>query len=149
MAAFERINFGIPSLDSLLDNIRFGDNVVIQVSDLKDYMMLVRIFVQNCLREGKKVNYIRFASHEEILTDKDTTNTYILDPNHGFENFTMQTRKIIENQGLDAIYVFDCLSDLQTIWSTDLMMGNFFCVTCPYLFELDTVAFFPILRGHH
>ena len=43
MAAFERINFGIPSLDSLLDNIRFGDNVVIQVSDLKDYMMLVRI----------------------------------------------------------------------------------------------------------
>jgi len=29
------------------------------------------------------------------------------------------------------------------------MMGNFFCVTCPYLFELDTVALFPVLRGHH
>jgi len=45
--------------------------------------------------------------------------------------------------------VFDSLSDLQVAWSTDLMMGNFFCVTCPYLFELDTVALFPVLRGHH
>lgn len=29
------------------------------------------------------------------------------------------------------------------------MMGNFFRVTCPYLFELDTVAYFPLIRGRH
>lgn len=29
------------------------------------------------------------------------------------------------------------------------MMGNFFRVTCPYLFDLDTVAYFPLLRGRH
>ena len=29
------------------------------------------------------------------------------------------------------------------------MMGNFFKVTCPFLFILDTVAFFPIIRGKH
>nr|MCR5690622.1 PEP/pyruvate-binding domain-containing protein [Eubacterium sp.] len=29
------------------------------------------------------------------------------------------------------------------------MMGNFFRVTCPFLFLLDTVAFFPIIRGKH
>jgi hypothetical protein len=29
------------------------------------------------------------------------------------------------------------------------MMGNFFRVTCPYLFELDTVAYFAILRNRH
>ena len=28
-------------------------------------------------------------------------------------------------------------------------MGNFFRVTCPFLFILDTVAFFPIIRGKH
>ena len=28
-------------------------------------------------------------------------------------------------------------------------MGNFFRVTCPFLFTLDTVAFFPIIRGKH
>lgn len=45
--------------------------------------------------------------------------------------------------------MFDCLSDLQAAWATDLMMGNFFRVTCPFLFILDTVAFFPIIRGKH
>ena len=29
------------------------------------------------------------------------------------------------------------------------MMGNFFKVTCPFLFQLDTVAYFPIIRGRH
>jgi hypothetical protein len=29
------------------------------------------------------------------------------------------------------------------------MVGNFFMVTCPYLFELDTIAYFAILRNHH
>jgi hypothetical protein len=31
----------------------------------------------------------------------------------------------------------------------DLMTGNFFMVTCPYLFELDTITYFSILRNHH
>lgn len=29
------------------------------------------------------------------------------------------------------------------------MMGNFFKVTCPFLFQFDTVAFFPLIRGKH
>jgi len=42
--------------------------------------------------------------------------------------------------------VFDCLSDLLSSWATDLMIGNFFNIICPYLFELDTIAYFSILR---
>jgi hypothetical protein len=29
------------------------------------------------------------------------------------------------------------------------MIGNFFAVTCPYLFELDTVAYFCLILGIH
>ena len=29
------------------------------------------------------------------------------------------------------------------------MMGDFFHLTCPYLFILDTVAYFPLIRGRH
>ena len=29
------------------------------------------------------------------------------------------------------------------------MMGNFFRVTCPYLFKLNTAAYFPVIRGRH
>lgn len=70
-------------------------------------------------------------------------------PDEGFETFTVQIHDEITRQGKDAFYVFDCLSELQSVWYTDLMMGNFFRVTCPYLFELDTVAYFPLLRGRH
>ena len=67
----------------------------------------------------------------------------------GFEAFTIAIHEEITRQGRDAFYVFDCLSELQSVWYTDLMMGNFFRVTCPYLFELDTVAYFPLIRGRH
>jgi hypothetical protein len=39
----------------------------------------------------------------------------------------------------EVFYVFDCLSEFQTIWATDMMMSNFFRVTCPFLFEMDFV----------
>ncbi|MDP2911637.1 MAG: PEP/pyruvate-binding domain-containing protein, partial [Candidatus Omnitrophota bacterium] len=48
-----------------------------------------------------------------------------------------------------AYYVFDCLSELLSAWATDLMIGNFFMVTCPYLYELKTVTYFSILRNNH
>ena len=37
MAAFERISSGIPMMDQALDNIRLGDNVVWQVSELDQF----------------------------------------------------------------------------------------------------------------
>ena len=68
---------------------------------------------------------------------------------HRFETFTVEIHNEIEKAGKDAFYIFDVLSELQAAWATDLMMGNFFRVTCPFLFILDTVAFFPIIRGKH
>jgi len=29
------------------------------------------------------------------------------------------------------------------------MLGNFFMLTCPYLYQLETVAYFGLLRRHH
>ena len=40
MAAFERIQSGIPVMDAALDNIRLGDNVVWQVSSLDNRFIL-------------------------------------------------------------------------------------------------------------
>ena len=37
MAAFERIESGIPEMDKALDNIRLGDNVVWRVDNLSWY----------------------------------------------------------------------------------------------------------------
>ncbi|MBU9889780.1 MAG: PEP/pyruvate-binding domain-containing protein, partial [Candidatus Omnitrophica bacterium] len=56
---------------------------------------------------------------------------------------------IARQEGEGVFYVFDCLSELLSAWSNDLMIGNFFKITCPYLFELNTIAFFALLRNRH
>jgi len=56
---------------------------------------------------------------------------------------------IIAREGIGAYYVFDCLSDLLSAWATDLMIGNFFRITCPYLFQLDTIAYSGLIRSRH
>ena len=46
-------------------------------------------------------------------------------------------------------YVFDCLSELAADWYSDQMLGNFFMLTCPYLYDLETVAYFALFRNSH
>ncbi len=149
MAAFEKIKSGITSMDLVLDHIRLGDNVVIQVTSLADFGRIVEPFVTRAIEDGRNMIYIRFSNHEPFFLPRNGLKIYELDASEGFESFTVALHEIITKEGLEAFYVFDSLSELQVRWSTDLMMGNFFCVTCPYLFELDTVAFFPVMRGHH
>ena len=72
-----------------------------------------------------------------------------LHPEVGFETFTARIHKVIEEAGRGTFYVFDCLSDLAADWYSDLMLGNFFMVTCPYLYDLDTVTYFALLRDGH
>lgn len=172
MAAFDRIKSGILELDETLDNIRLGDNVVWQVSNLDEFIYFVDPFIEQAKKDGRNLIYMRFANHEPLIDmsiedindlnhkfenkgedfamiERDGIKIYKVNPYDQFESFTLEVHNIIDKEGYDAFYVFDCLSDLQAVWSTDLMMGNFFRVTCPFLFSLDTVAYFPILRGRH
>lgn len=149
MAAFERVLSGIPELDHVLDNVRFGDNLVWQVSELEEFQLFLQPYVNQAVKDKRNVIYIRFASHAPLLEPQTGVKIMPVELSHRFENFTIEIHNIIEQEGREAFYVFDCLSELQTAWSTDLMMGNFFQVTCPFLFELNTVAFFPLIRGKH
>lgn len=150
MAAFDRIESGIPEMDIAFDNIRLGDNVVWRVNNLEEFKMFVDPYVEQAIRDKRHLLYIRFASHPPLVDEsRPEIEVVHVELSHRFETFTVEIHNIIEHAGRDAFYVFDCLSELQTAWSTDLMMGNFFQVTCPYLFILDTVAFFPLIRGKH
>lgn len=149
MAAFDRVCSGIPQMDEQFDNIRMGDNVVWRVDQLDDFMLFAGPYVQQAIQDGRNLIYIRFASHKPLFEPQEGLKIVTVELSHRFETFTVDIHEIIEKEGRDAFFVFDCLSELQTAWATDLMMGNFFQVTCPYLFQLDTVAFFPLIRGKH
>ena len=149
MAAFDRVLSGIPEMDTAFDNIRLGDNVVWRVSDLEQFKLFMVPYVEQAIKDKRNIIYFRFASHEPLLEERPEIKVVNIPLSHRFETFTVDIHYVIEKEGFDAFYVFDCLSELQAAWATDLMMGNFFKVTCPFLFILDTVAFFPIIRGKH
>lgn len=150
MAAFDKVYSGLPGFDEAVQHIRMGDNVVWQLSSLDEYRFLVKPFVEMSLREGRNLTYIRFAGHAPVVDESlPGLKVEYLDADVGFERFTVNVHNIIRREGCGAFYVFDSLSELQNVWASDLMMGNFFRVTCPYLFELDTVAYFGVIRNRH
>lgn len=149
MDLFTYVSTGLKELDEIIHGLHIGDNVVWQVDSIKDYKYFVLAFVKNALAHNKKVVYIRFADHEPLLDPQANLTIYPLDAYSGFEPFAYRIHTIIKEEGEGVFYIFDCLSSLLSAWATDLMIGNFFIVTCPYLFELNTVAYFSILRNSH
>ena len=147
--AFERIPSGYPGVDEVFDYIRMGDNVVWQVSDLEEYRLFAEAFARQALEDGRNLIYMHYARHESLFSPKPGLKVFEFDPMQGFEPFTVEIYNRITEEGKDAFYIFDCLSELQVAWHTDQMMGNFFRVTCPYLYELNPVAYFPLIRGRH
>ncbi|KQC07721.1 MAG: hypothetical protein APR62_06095 [Smithella sp. SDB] len=149
MTPYTRVSTGIKGLDEILSYLQMGDNVVLQVDDIEDYKKFVDPYVKTALAENRRLVYMRFANHAPVLEDSKKIKVYKLNANKGFESFSTQVHNIVRDEGRDVFYVFDCLSDLLIAWATDLMIGNFFVITCPYLFELNTVAYFAILRSRH
>jgi hypothetical protein len=143
------VTTGYAGLDNILDGLRIGDNVVWKVDSIEDYRYFIGPFVDHALKEGKRVIYIRFGDHEPLIGASPHIILYRLDPRRGFESFAARIHAILTEEGQNAFYVFDCLSDLLSAWATDYMVGNFFRVTCPYLYELDTVAYFALFRDRH
>ncbi len=141
-----RVSTGSNGLDEVIDSLRMGDNVVLKVDNILHYKEFVTPFVARSLAEQRRVVYMRFAEHEPLITD-ETVVTYSINAGDGFESFSTEVHRIIADEGSGVFYVFDCLSDLLYTWATDLMIGNFFVITCPYLFELNTIAYFAIYRN--
>jgi len=140
---------GIAALDEVIEGLRLGDNVVWQVDRPDNYPKVARPFVKQALREGRAVVYVRFSLDESILPPGSGLISEAVDPRPGFDSFSAQVNRIIEERGPGTFYVFDNLSFLVEEWATDELLANFFQVTCPYLHEIDTVAYFAMTRGQH
>ncbi|MEW6441456.1 MAG: PEP/pyruvate-binding domain-containing protein [bacterium] len=143
------VTSGIPSLDELLGGLRLGDNVVWQVEKLEPYAVFAGALAAGALERGIRVLYFRFASHPPVLRPLSGLQTVSIAPERGFDAFSRGVHREIEKAGKGAFHVFDNLSALVGDWATDALLANFFQVTCPYLHELETVAYFALTRGRH
>lgn len=133
MVAFERIKSGIPQLDETLDNIRLGDNVVWQVSNLDEFLYFVEPFVKQAQEDNKNLIYINFGQHEPLIDmtaddflkleveknnsetdfamiERDGIKIYHVDPNKQFEPFTLEFITSLQKRvGMLFMYLTVCL----------------------------------------
>jgi len=66
-----------------------------------------------------------FALHGELLPSSKQIKRYELNAPAGFEFFgTRVNDGIITQEGEGAYYVFDCPSELLSVWATDIRIGN-------------------------
>ena len=155
METERRISTGIDGLDEAIDYLRPGDTVVWQCEHISDYMYVATRFVTNIARQGKRIAYIRFGDHEEIMDTAAlceggaNAQEYRLDPRVGFETFAVQVHRIIDKEPIGTFFVFDCLSDLQKYWFSDLMISNFFLLISPFLIRRQAIAYQPIDYEKH
>ncbi|MGQ9663318.1 MAG: PEP/pyruvate-binding domain-containing protein [Kiritimatiellia bacterium] len=139
---------GIEDLDRLLRGLMSGDNVVWQVDSVEDYVPFVVPYCRAAQANRQKVIYFRFADHPPLVSSEEAT-LHAFDPHEGFEPFLARIHQVIDGAGRGTLYVFDCLSDLAPDWCSDRMLGNFFLLTCPYLYDRGAIAYFSILRQRH
>ncbi len=144
-----KVTTGLAGLDRVFHGVMPGDNIVWQVESIEDYKALVIPYAETARKDGRRLIYFRFAAHEQLLPHDFGAEIHDVDPNLGFESFVRKVHAVIEEAGEYAFYVFDCLSDLANVWSADQMLGNFFVLTCPRLYVLQTVTYFAVYRNYH
>jgi len=152
MATFpsDALSTGLPRLDGILKGLMPGDNVVWLVDDIEEYVEFVRPFCRYARERGYQLVYFRFANHPPLLgPDSCVSEIVELDPQNGFEAFVTDMHRVIQKHGRQGYYVFDRLSHLAADWYSDQMLGNFFQLTCPYVYDHEGIAYFALRKGYH
>ena len=103
MAAFERVNSGIPQMDEALDNIRLGDNVVFRVSNLEEFKLFLNPYIEQAKLDKRNIIYFRFASHETLVEECPEVKRVDIPLSHRFETFTVDIHNVIADEGLVGI----------------------------------------------
>ena len=149
------ISTGIKGLDKALDNLRAGDTVTWQIENIGDYMFVATQFVVDEALTGRPMIYLRFGDHDELLPTEvlqkrgANVQTVRLDPSVGFETFAVQVHRVISSAPEDSFFLFDCLSDLQRYWFSDLMVCNFFCLTSEFISSRGALCYVALQYERH
>jgi hypothetical protein len=144
-----RLSTGLPDLDGVFRGIMPGDNIVWQIDSVGDYQQFVTPYVEHAKENRQRLVYFRFADHEPLVEEADEVHVCELHPEDGFEPFIMKIHRTIDEEGRATLFVFDCLSKLAPDWNSDRMLGNFFMLTCPHLYDRAAIAYFAIFRNYH
>jgi hypothetical protein len=144
-----QLSTGLAGLDRVLRGLIPGDNIVWEIDSVDDYAPFVKPFCDHARAKGRKLVYFRFGDHEPLVPEEPGIDICHLQVADGFEQFISGIHRAVSQAGRGAYLLFDCLSTLAVDWNSDRMLGNFFMLTCPYILDLESLAYFSLLRGCH
>jgi len=144
-----RLSTGLSGLDHLLRGLIPGDNIVWQVDSLDDYAPFMEPYRRGAQQAGRQLVYFRFARRPPLLGEQPGVTIKELDPTEGFEVFISQIHAVLNRAERGTWYLFDCLTELSAAWCSDAMLGNFFMLTCPFLYDVESIAYFSLIRQAH
>ncbi len=152
-----QLSTGLPGLDRVLRGLIPGDNIVWQVDSIERLRPLRPARTASSPgAKGRKLVYFRFGDHEPLVPERrrgrgpPPPGRRRLRAVHHRNPPTRSARPVG-----GAYLVFDCLSTLAVDWNSDRMLGNFFMLTCPYILDLESLAYFrpaarlPFVPRHH
>ncbi|MDR2354823.1 MAG: phosphoenolpyruvate synthase, partial [Clostridiales Family XIII bacterium] len=140
---------GLGGLDRAVDDIRYGDNVVWQISDPEEYAFFAEPFAEISIRDRKNTVYLRYGKDAPLLKPVYGLKIVELDPAAGFEAVVMHIHDIIEREGDETHYIFDSMTALQREWIADFMLSNFFTVVASDIVKHKCVAYYAFTRNLH
>ncbi len=143
------LSTGNTRLDSLLECIRPGDNIVWHVPSTKEYTPFAKSFIQHCAKQGFKTVYVSIDNSLKYLIDKDRIEVFDASKYDSPAELTKQLSEFIKQRGLHVHYIFDNLTALKQKWKDDETLADFFQIICPLLYDLKTVAYFSLHKDAH
>ena len=143
------LSTGLPGLDHIIRGLMPGDNLVWAVNSIEEYRPFVKAACENAARHKQTIVYFRFAKHEPMIEEGEGITIHHLRPETGFDAYIREIHTVIDKSRHKALYIFDCLSELVVDWCSDRMLGNFFMLTCPHLYDVGAIAYFALLRDNH
>lgn len=68
-----RVSTGVGGFDTVIDHLRYGDNVVWQVDSVSDYLLMASPYVKQAVTDGRKVVISALVSTKNCSATRTTS----------------------------------------------------------------------------
>ncbi|MBC7234428.1 MAG: GAF domain-containing sensor histidine kinase [Chloroflexi bacterium] len=145
-----RFTTGSSELDSLLEELRAGDNVVFYADAEQDYLPFVIALREHLLTSLDNLIYVRTSGLLDQVLGA-LPRVQVIDAQtlavggDVFLSLEQEARRI----GPYAYYIFEPLSSWIPWIGNQEALGRFFLTLCPLLYQLQSIAYWALIQGRY
>ncbi len=136
---------------SFIDNhgliyISFNRSPQSILSNIQGFIKKDRYVLLDCFTSGKGKNDSKFLKFYENVTD---INIVKAENPKDIEKFNDLLNSVEDNLISGIRYIFDSLTGMQDLWSSEENTYKFFTYICPRLYDMGTVAYWILEKDAH